>query len=192
MQINELTKYIKTTLNIDTSNPYIVDDILEELESISNLNEFKSYLKAQTTQKEYQYLTNFQKFLKIAQNYKAKEKQKIVLANPKINSFSEELFKKTCDVFEEINWLIQSGNDLESEKIKKLIYIKFANNKKEVEVLKAIGDKSELLRLVKHSKDTLRDKIRKVVTDLTIKKNSEPLIEYQDKNIIKKLQNRSK
>lgn len=78
MQDKELVNYLLATLNIK-ENVYVVDDIYEELESINDLNTFKSYCKAQSVKEEYQYLTGFQKFLKIAHSFKEEKEDQLKL-----------------------------------------------------------------------------------------------------------------
>ncbi len=70
MQVNNLAKYLTSILNIDTKNPFIVDDMMEELEQISDLKAFKGYLKAKMNTEPYQYLNGYQKLLKAITEYK--------------------------------------------------------------------------------------------------------------------------
>ncbi len=182
MQVNNLAKYVASILNIKSDNPFIMNDIFEELEQISDLKAFKDYLKSQSHSNEYQYSKGLSKFLKIVSNYKKKQKDLIVLQNPSINSFSEALYKKTVLVFEEVNWHLQNGKRIEDFNMLKSF------DEKELRVLNKIGDKSYILTKVKSNKPSLEEEIKNIVMSYTIQKHTiSPALPFKDKEVIKKI-----
>ena len=164
MQIHRAAEYVAEILNIKTENPYILNDILEELEQISDLKSFLGTLKAKTTTKEYQYLPPYQKFLKMALEYKLKNRGKIGLEIP-VRKYSEKLYNKTVNVFDKVNWLVQTS----PKATLNAFIIEKSFTEKELRALNKIGDKHRLFSLVRHNKPLLEEKIRNAVVDLSLK-----------------------
>jgi len=74
--------YISQVLNIKIENDFVVDDIKTELTTISKLSdeaiiEFRKYIKENLKHVELDYLTGFQKFIKLAEMFKCLYKDKI-------------------------------------------------------------------------------------------------------------------
>lgn len=180
---NEVIKYIGTVLNIDTNSKLIIADITNDLKSIYDLALFKNFIKDNFMNKRYEHQTGYQKFLMLVKDFKEQIKPKLTTEQEeKVTSFSNKLYKKTCDVFDKVNWEIQNGKSLLHFQIEKSF------NEKELKVLEQIGDKQVLLNLVKHGKYKLEQKIEKAIRDLTIKKNY-PQLEHksQDQLMLERL-----
>ena len=70
MRINELAGLLVEMLSIKSDNPYVLDDMIQELNIISDLKSFLSYLKAKITTVPYKYLNGYQKFMRAIADYK--------------------------------------------------------------------------------------------------------------------------
>lgn len=180
MQINNMAEYITSFLNIKSDNPYLIDDMFEELESISDLKAFKDYLKAKVSTEEYKYVQGgYQKFIKAVRAFNEKNKPQLTeIEHKRVMNYCEDLWNKTLYVFDEVDYRIQTGHDLKSDEIGKFININF--DEKELKVLVCIGKRQELLRLSKSNRELLRGSIYGVVTKLTLNKNNNLQIENKE------------
>lgn len=173
--------YIAQVLNIKTDNKMIVDDMLLELAQIPCLNGLVPYLKSNLN--KYPYHTGYQTFLALIGDYKKENEKLTQLQNTQITSFGEKLYDKTCLVFDDLNWNMQTKNiDIDRVDVSRNF------TEAQSRILKNIGNNKRLLHLVVFSKPELLEKIREVVTKLTIAKNKQATaIENRDTDVIKKL-----
>lgn len=192
MNAKQIVDYVCEILNVKTDNSLVILDMINDLKEIEDLEGFKTFIKdpSKTSGADYKYLSGYQKFVKSISDYKKQKRDQVVLNNPQIKTFSESLYKKTCDVFDEVNWMVQSGNDIDSDIVKKFIYNNFYGKDKEIQVLKKVGSKQEILNFVKNNKYSLEKKIQEIVTSFTILKHTKsPALEYKDKEVMKRLSN---
>lgn len=106
MQINNLIEYITNILSIKKENIYLIDDMVEELESISDLKAFKDYLKAKITTDPYKYLNGYQKFMRAIAEYKnlgSESKDEV------IEKYCQKLLDKIRDTSRAIDENLPSG-----------------------------------------------------------------------------------
>lgn len=180
MQINNMAEYITSFLNIKSDNPYLIDDMFEELESISDLKAFKDYLKAKVSTEEYKYVQGgYQKFIKAVRAFNENNKPELTqIQHDKVVGYCEALWNKTLYIFDEVDYRTQTGHELSSDAIGKFININF--KEKELKVLSCIGKRSKLLAYSKRDRDGLRDKIYAAVTNLTLNKDSSLQIENKE------------
>jgi hypothetical protein len=103
----------------------------------------------------------------------------------KVSSFSEKLYKKTCDIFDQINWEIQAeGRDLAKYDIPAMF------EPEELKVLVKVGKRDRLMYLARHDKHELEDRIFAVVRDLTVMKvSSTKAIKEDGSDTLKRLEN---
>jgi len=206
--LNNAIKYFATLFNIDLQDKYTLLDLQEELENIKDIVAFRNFVKNKISYEKYRYLSGYQKFVTIVRDFKKENSLKLdEQTQSKVNNFAYKLYAITTSIFEEVNFLIQIGNDLRSQKITKFISFNYFHNAKDEnefykqqEVLKQIGNREVLLNLCKNNKPTLEKLIYENVTKLAIlskypqlKNSSKESLKAQDGlNIIKKLQERSK
>ena len=168
-----------------------MDDIIEDLKSIHHLNLFRVYIKENFIKEKYKYLTGYQKFIALCNDFKKEHNPKLdIKQKEKVENYSESLYKKTVDVFDWINWEVQTGCDIYDKKISIKLFKVFGEEPKDIEVLERIGRRSQLLNLCNHNKVMLRDMIYKNVEHLTLVKLY-PQLENKsdDKKMIERLKN---
>ena len=165
-----MINYITVALNIKNDNDFIISDIFEELEKIKDLSNFKEFIKNEVKNPTYsKYANGFQKFLKICEVYQPSlkieldEKESI-----KVQTYSDKLFSKTTSVFDEIDYQVSIGKDINSTQMTNFIYANFDD--KERAVLKQIGDRNRLLFMIRGMREALREQINKIVEDLSLEK----------------------
>jgi hypothetical protein len=165
-----MINYITVALNIKNDNYFIISDIFEELEKIKDLSNFKEFIKNEVKNPTYsKYSNGFQKFLKICEVYQPSlkieldEKESI-----KVQTYSDKLFSKTTSVFDEIDYQVSIGKDINSTQMTNFIYANFDD--KERAVLKQIGDRNRLLFMIRGMREALREQINKIVEDLSLEK----------------------
>ena len=187
--------HIGNTLNIDVTGKLTVMDIIDDLSSIQDLAAFRIFVKEKFNYERFRYLTGYQKFLALVNEYK---KENIKLDDEqlkKCNSFASKLYWKTISVFDEVNFMIQEGNDIRSKKVSNYIGLAYVKQPKEIEVLDKIGKREELLRLSVCNKPLLEQKIDEAVKELTLIKHYPQLAPKKDEiaiNLIQNLANRTR
>lgn len=163
MDRTDVLKYLCTVLNISTDSDLIIMDIADDLTKIHDLALFRSYIKENMLNSKYQYLTGYQKFVGLMNDFQRDSKPKLdAITEQKVFNFSDTLYKKTCDVFDMVNWHIQTGKTLDQFVMEKSF------NEKEMAVLNSIGTKQEILNLVKFGKTKLESKIKEVIIGFSL------------------------
>ena len=79
MKAEQIIDYLCEVLNINSSNTLIMLDMLEDLKEVQNLAEFRKYIKSRVANlnDEYRYLTGYQKFIKLVDNFNKENKNKL-------------------------------------------------------------------------------------------------------------------
>lgn len=168
---NDVVKYISQILNIDVSDRLTFQDILDDLASVNDLPLFRMFMKERFNYERFRYLTGYQKFVALLNEFKKENAPKLDEAkHDKVNSFASILYKKTTDCFDEVYFLIQEGNDMRGKKISYLIGKKFMNEPKEIKVLELIGNREVLCKLCRNDKPLLEEKIYQAVYKLALEK----------------------
>lgn len=187
--INDFVKYLSQILNIDLSDKLTALDMLEDLKEIQDLGEFRIFIKSSFNYERFKFLTGYQKFLALKNEFIKNNKPKLdEVSQEKANSFAYKLYKKTINVFDEVNFLIQEGNDIRSKTISNCIGLSFMDQPKEIQVLELVGKREELLRLCNTDKTRLENKIFEVVERLAlIKKYPQLENKNEDKKCLENL-----
>lgn len=172
-QQTEMIEYITTVLNINTSNKFVIDDIIEELEKLKDLKNFKEFMKNEIKNPTYtNYANGFQKFLKICEAYQPVKKVELnEIEYQKVYSYADRLFSKTTSVFDEIDYQVSIGQDINSKQMTNFIYSNFDD--KDRRVLKLIGDRNRLLFMIRGMREALREQIKQNVEKLSLEKKKE-------------------
>ena len=166
-----LAKYFAQLLNISVDDDLSMMDMVEELNSIENLADFRIFVKEKFNYERFRYLTGYQKFIALVNEYKKENGPKLdEVTQDKADNFAAKLYKKTIDCFDEVNFLIQEGNDIRNKKVSDFIGKEFMSEPREVKVLEKIGKREVLLNLCNHNKVELEEKIKNIVHRLALEK----------------------
>jgi len=101
--MKEIIEYIGSVLNIKIDNRLVIDDITTELKSIGDIVDYKNFLKKNMNHIHTQYMTGFQKFIKLTEIYKrqlALESSSDRISNA--DDFAKKLASKVKSVAKEI------------------------------------------------------------------------------------------
>ena len=165
--VKELVLYIIQLLNIKVDTELVIADIEQDLSTVKDLNLFRNYIKQNLKNSKFEYLTGFQKFIEMFNVYTKLERNELTEKNcEQIDSFSEELYKRTTAVFDEVDYQMQvKGLSIEQ-------FTSYADNftSKQLEVLGEVGSVKKIWHLCKYGRNTLRDSILKIVHKKTIMK----------------------
>jgi len=166
-QQNEMVEYITTLLNINSGNSFVITDMIEELTKLKDLSTFKEFMKDEIKKPTYtNYSNGFQKFLKICEAYQSTNAVTLDDAElRKVYTYADKLFSKTTSVFDEINYQVSIGQDINSKQMTNFIYANLDDNDRKV--LKLIGDRHRLLFMIRHTRTALQEQINKTVSDLS-------------------------
>jgi hypothetical protein len=138
--------------------------MIKILISEANVTDYKKLLDLIITSKKFDLLSKV---------YDAIDKCKIEVSLtteeiPKVQTYSDKLFSKTTSVFDEIDYQVSIGKDINSTQMTNFIYANFDD--KERAVLKQIGDRNRLLFMIRGMREALREQINKIVEDLSLEK----------------------
>ena len=163
---NDVVKYLAQVLNIDIHNPLVLEDILEDLKSIHDLNAFRIYIKENFTESKYQYLTGYQKFLALVEDFKKIYLDKL---NAKIQSKSSALIEKIKLCINSYEKAVWKENKATNEFLKSQKFVNFKQHGKciftenELQGIDSVGDfeywfKGDIYKLQKVLENNLRIK----------------------------------
>ena len=161
-------KKIAMILGIDISDKEILVLVGEELVKIKNVVVFTEFVRTNHNILGTNYKTGYQKFIYLADQYKNKTHALDYKQFQGVVQFRNELWKKVCDLFDEINWEVQINPDRNAMgyRIEKLF------NGKEMQVLNKIGDNNRLSGLVRFNKVGLEKEIKDIVLELSKEKKA--------------------
>jgi len=167
---NEMIEYITTLLNINSSNSFVIADMIEEITKLEDLSTFKEFMKDEIKKPTYtNYSNGFQKFLKICEAYQTSKTVTLDDAElQKVYTYADKLFRKTTSLFDEISYQISIGQDIDSKQMTSFICLNL--DEKDLKVLKLVGDRHRVLFMNKHTRTTLQEQINKIVGDLSMER----------------------
>ncbi len=171
MNSQMVVDYLCEVLNIKTDNTLLILDMVEDLKTIQDLAEFKFYIKSRVANlnDEYRYLSGYQKFIKLVDNFNKENKQNLQVGlfddvEEKIN----KLIKKCRTAWRTIEAKRPLGFRIDDLDYK--VIPKYFDNV-EIKLLDQVGGfqrwykdydenefKEELIRIVKASRIKIHDK----------------------------------
>lgn len=167
MNHQQILEYICELLNINLKNKLVSDKILMTLKDMSvsyDLVKFGDFLESSFNYERFRYLTGYQKFLSMANEFKRDNELKLSdeMENKALN-YTDELFQKVTTVTDEINFYIQE-NKKSIDDINLFETLKksgLANH--HIATLKAIGDKKKVFTLSVYGKEEFKALIGYIV-----------------------------
>lgn len=142
MNHKEILEYICELLNINLKNKLVSDKILMTLKDMSvsyDLVKFGDFLESSFNYERFKFLSGYQKFLAMANEFKKENKPKLdELSSQRVYTYSQSLVKKLTDISFEIDYQAKiKGIDLKAINIAKT----YENNlsDKDIEICKIIG-----------------------------------------------------
>lgn len=167
MNHQQILEYLCELLNINLKNKLVSDDILDDLKKMSqeyNLNDFRLFIKDKINYERFRYLTGYQKFIAMANEFKKENKLELSEEMQiKALTYSEDLFKRVTNILDEVNFELQEKRkDIKELNLKKT-FLKNGFKEHDIKVLRAVGDKNKLMHLSVHGKDELSRIIESIV-----------------------------
>lgn len=167
MNHQQILEYLCELLNINLKNKLVSDDILDDLKKMSqeyNLNDFRLFIKDKINYERFKYLTGYQKFIAMANEFKKENKLELSEEMQiKALTYSEDLFKRVTNLLDEVNFELQEKRkDIKELNLKKT-FLKNGFKEHDIKVLRAVGDKNKLMHLSVHGKDELSRIIESIV-----------------------------
>jgi len=157
MKLAELINMLKENYRLEK---YMVDYTIDLLVE-NNITDFKSLITSISKSKKFDYISKLQEAVD-------NTKQIITLDDAelrKVYTYADKLFSKTTSVFDEIDYQVSIGQDINSKQMTNFIYANLDDNDRKV--LKLIGDRHRLLFMIRHSRGELQEQISKTVSDLS-------------------------
>lgn len=167
MNFQEILEYLCELLNINLKNKLVSDKILMTLKDMSvsyDLIKFGDFLESSFNYERFRYLTGYQKFLSMANDFKKENKLELSEEMQiKALTYSEDLFKRVTTICDEVNFELQT----KGKKIDDLdLFATFKRNGLEnhhIGVLKLLGNKETLFALCVYGKSDLIARIEDIV-----------------------------
>ena len=167
MNHQQILEYLDELLNINLKNKLVSDNILNTLSDMSleyNLTDFGIFLEEKFNYERFKYLTGYQKFIAMANEFKKENKLELSEEMQiKALTYSEDLFKRVTTICDEVNFELQT----KGKKIDDLdLFATFKRNGLEnhhIGVLKLLGSKETLFALCVYGKSDLIARIEDIV-----------------------------
>lgn len=188
MNHQQILEYLCELLNINLKNKLVSDDILDDLKKMSqeyNLNDFRLFIKDKINYERFKYLTGYQKFIAMANEFKKENKLELSEEMQiKALTYSEDLFKRVTTICDEVNFELQT----KGKKIDDLdLFATFKINGLEnhhIKVISSLGSKETIFAMAIYGKEDLRARIESIVNKKALIKMYPQL---QNKNPDKKV-----
>lgn len=161
MDKNKIIVLLTTNYKLEKSMIDYTIDVLNDL----RVSDFKEVFTKITNSKKFDYIS---KLHDAVDGYKKNILKLDDKESIKVQTYSDKLFSKTTSVFDEIDYQVSIGKDINSTQMTNFIYANFDD--KERAVLKQIGDRNRLLFMIRGTREALREQINKIVEDLSLEK----------------------
>lgn len=167
MNHQQILEYLCELLNINLKNKLVSDKILMTLKDMSasyDLVKFGDFLESSFNYERFRYLTGYQKFLSMANEFKRDNELKLSdEMQTKALTYSEDLFRRVTTILDEVNFELQT----KGRKIDDLdLFATFKRNGLEnhhIKVISSLGSKETVFAMAIHSKMELELKIASIV-----------------------------
>ena len=178
-----IAKYFAQLLNISLDDDLSMMDMVEDLNSIENLADFRVFVKEKFNYERFRYLTGYQKFIALVNEYKKDNAPTLTVENAeKADNYSENLFRKITTILDEVNFAMQTmGKGIEDFNYEQTL-LKNGLKDHHMKVLNEIGDKKKIMHLAVYGKEELRSRIEKIVNKKTLEKQCPQLAISNKKN----------
>lgn len=195
MNHQQILEYLCELLNINLKNKLVSDDILDDLKKMSkeyNLNDFRLFIKDKINYERFKYLTGYQKFIAMANEFKKENKLELSEEMQiKALTYSEDLFKRVTNLLDEVNFELQEKRkDIKELNLKKT-FLKNGFKEHDIKVLRVVGDKNKLMHLSVYGKEDLRARIESIVNKKALVKQYPQLAnkKSEDMKVLERLKN---
>lgn len=169
--MRELIEYLMAILNIKTDSSFVVLDMQNELKDIQDIPAYQKYIRSNINYLGMEYMTGFQKFIKLTEMYKRKENE---LLNKGRLEGSRDTAQKIAGKVKTVATMVEDN------------YIEFKNIKDhftpwELKELSKIGDAQKCVRLQKSVSgsdelyETLKEQLAEIVMSPALEDKSEVL-----------------
>lgn len=167
MNFQEILEYLCELLNINLKNKLVSDDILDDLKKMSveyNLNDFRLFIKEKINYDRFRYLTGYQKFIAMANEFKKDNKLELSEEmQTKALTYSQDLFQRITAILDEVNFELQIKSKTIEDLNMRRTFLKNGLKEHDIKVLRVVGDKKTLLHLCNYGKDELSRRIESIV-----------------------------
>lgn len=194
MNFQEILEYLCELLNINLKNKLVSDDILEDLIKMSNeynLNDFRLFIKEKINYERFRYLTGYQKFIAMANEFKKENKLELSEEMQiKALSYSDELFSKVTTILDYVNFELQTkGKSIDDLDLFETLK-KNGLESHQLKVIQAIGSKKKVMTLCLYSKQELMATIESIVYKKAMIKQYPSLAPKKEKfEVLERLKN---
>lgn len=194
MNHQEILEYLCELLNINLKNKLVSDDILEDLIKMSNeynLNDFRLFIKEKINYERFRYLTGYQKFIAMANEFKKENKLELSEEMQiKALSYSDELFSKVTTILDYVNFELQTkGKSIDDLDLFETLKKNGLENH-QLKVIQAIGSKKKVMTLCLYSKQELKATIESIVYKKAMIKQYPQLGQKKEKfEVLERLKN---
>ena len=140
INVKDLVSFMIELLNIKSGTKLTLADMSQDLSTLKNLVAFKDYIKANLKNRKYEYLTGYQKFIEMFNDYKKREILPLEeKQSDNVAKFIKELFSRATDVMEVVSYKIQT----EQVNFENFTTYEINFTDKQMKVRNEIGNKKE-------------------------------------------------
>ena len=185
MNHQQILEYICELLNINLKNKLVSDKILITLKDMSisyDLVKFGDFLESSFNYERFRYLTGYQKFLSMANEFKRDNKLELSEEmQTKALTYSQDLFKKVTAILDEVNFELQIKSKTIDDLNLEQTLIANGLEKHHIGVINQLGSKKELFHLSIYGKEELSRRIESIVNKKALVQQYPRLVPKKEK-----------
>jgi len=174
----------KPSYNSKQSSCLILTDMIEDLKEIQDLAKFRIFVKERFNYERFNFLTGYQKFIKLVQEYKKENAPRLSEDRLlKANNYSSKLFSKITTIMDELHFLFQTtGKSIEDVNLEKTLETN-GFEKHHISILNRVGSKKKLFHLSVYQKEELRASIESIVKRKSLEKEHPQLVKPKSEDV---------
>lgn len=160
MSLESFVRILVNNFKLDASVAFATKQKITD----SNIANYDMLLDEILLSKRFDFLSRLEEALVACKTITLEENEIL-----KVQTYSDRLFSKTIDLFEEVDYQVQIGKTtLESIEVSRFLRTYLSN--KDLEILKEIGNRDRLLFMCRNAKDALKTQINKIMMDKSLNK----------------------
>jgi len=185
MNFQEILEYLCELLNINLKNKLVSDKILMTLKDMSvsyDLIKFGDFLESSFNYERFRYLTGYQKFLSMANEFKRDNKLELSEEmQTKALTYSQDLFKKVTAILDEVNFELQIKSKTIDDLNLEQTLIANGLEKHHIKVIASLGSKETVFAMAIYNKMELSRRIESIVNKKALVQQYPQLVPKKEK-----------
>lgn len=165
MKIIDLLNMLKENYKLEKSMIDYTIDLIKE----NRIEDFRALMVSISKSKKFDYISKLQEAIDLNKPIIKLDE----IEHKRVYTYADKLFSKVTSVFDEIDYQVGIGQDIDSKQMTNFIYANL--DEKDRKVLRLIGDRHRLLFMIRNARTTLQEQIMQKVEDLSVERKKSVL-----------------